>query len=520
MTQRTTPKIGFIFSGQGPQWFAMGQQLLQTSPLFRDVVERIDTLFRQVADWSLLEEMSRDEASSRVSETRIAQPAIMAIQIGLAELWKSWGVVPEGCVGHSIGEVAAAYTAGSLTLEQAVEVIYYRSRGQHRATDKGKMLAAALTVDEARQLIADVRDVVSIAAINGPAMLTLSGDAEPLERIAKELEAKDVFVRFLRVNVPFHSHHMEPLKDELIESLSHLKPTPAEISLYSTVTGRREDGNHLVSEYWYKNVREPVYFTDALAQMAYDSFDTFIEIAPHPVLTVGANDLLASKHVKSAFIVPSLRRKEDEAMTLFGSLGMLYTQGFQIDWAKLTNNTGSCVTLPTYAWQHKRYWFETPENAQQRLERDLHPHLIRYEPSAAHPNQFIWHLQLDTQVHPYIEDHKGGGGGGGGVEWYRDFSWYRSSGSSQCGGATLVWWMPSAFWKTSTLNLRCFLPEEEESINFRLEVTSNEGSYRIYSKRDAEGAPWTLHSRGVMNHLGDAFHPSEVSLASVQGNGD
>ncbi|MEO0331659.1 MAG: type I polyketide synthase, partial [Bacteroidota bacterium] len=343
------PKLGFIFSGQGPQWFAMGQELLKSSLIFREVVERIDRHFSKLAHWSLLEEMTRDEKTSRVSETRIAQPAIMAVQIGLTEIWKSWGVTPEGCVGHSIGEVAAAYTSGALTLEEAVEVIYHRSRGQHRATDKGKMLAAALTVEEAREAIAGVENVVSIAAINGPAMLTLSGDAEPLERIAEQLEKKDIFHRFLRVNVPFHSHHMEPLKEELIESLSHLVTGRAQIPLYSTVTGKQEDGLHLVSEYWYQNVREPVYFTDALAQMADDGFDTFIEIAPHPVLTIGANDLLKSKNIKNAFIVPSLRRKEDEALIMKGSLGMLYTQGYSINWLELMQDCNA-IKLPAYAW--------------------------------------------------------------------------------------------------------------------------------------------------------------------------
>jgi polyketide synthase 12 len=147
------PKIGFIYSGQGPQWFAMGQQLLKTSSVFKDIILRIDSLFSKIADWSLLEEMNKNEATSRIGETRIAQPAIMAIQIGLTEIWKSWGVIPEGVVGHSIGEVAAAYAASALSLEQAVEVIYHRSRGQDKATDKGRMLAVGLPLDAARREI-------------------------------------------------------------------------------------------------------------------------------------------------------------------------------------------------------------------------------------------------------------------------------------------------------------------------------------------------------------------------------
>ncbi|MGB3585611.1 MAG: type I polyketide synthase, partial [Tunicatimonas sp.] len=404
------PKLGFIFSGQGPQWYAMGQELLKSSLIFRDVVESIDQKFRKLADWSLLKEMNRDEASSRVSETQIAQPAIMAIQIGLTEIWKSWGVTPQGCVGHSIGEVAAAYASGALTLDQAVEVIYHRSRGQSCATGKGKMLAAALTVEEARQAISSVADEanlgqVSIAAINGPNMLTFSGDAEPLEKIAKQLEEKDVFCRFLKVNVPFHSHHMEPLKEELIESLIHLAPNQAQIPLYSTVTGKQEDGLHLTTGYWYQNVREPVYFTDALAQMADDGFDTFIEIAPHPVLTIGANELLKSKAVKNVFIVPSLRRKEDEALTIKGSLGMLYTQGYSVDWQQLVG-VGNTVDLPSYAWQHKPYWFELDSSVKDRTEASVHPYLSRETVSSTDSNHRIWEVALNTKAFPYLQDHK------------------------------------------------------------------------------------------------------------------
>ncbi|MEM9675211.1 MAG: SDR family NAD(P)-dependent oxidoreductase [Bacteroidota bacterium] len=495
------PKLGFIFSGQGPQWYAMGQQLIQTSPVFRKVIEQIDQQFRQLADWSLLEEMSRDEATSRVSETRIAQPAIMAVQIGLTELWKSWGVNPEGCVGHSIGEVAAAYASGALTLAQAVEVIYHRSRGQNRATGKGKMLAAALTVDEAREAIIGFEDVVSIAAINGPNMLTFSGDAEPLEKIANQLEEKDVFCRFLRVNVPFHSHHMEPLKEELIESLNHLEPSEAKTPLYSTVTGKRENGFHLTSGYWYQNVREPVYFTDALAQMADDGFDTFIEIAPHPVLTIGANDLLKSKDVKQAFIVPSLRRKEDEALTIKGALGMLYTQGYSVNWQQLMGEH-NLVDLPTYAWQHQPYWFEIEASIKDRTEPSLHPYLAREIISSVDKNHRIWEVTLSTKVFPYLQDHKVDGTivfpGTGHLE-------IALSAGAHSFGANNICLEDIHFDKAF------FLPEEGQKLESRLEIVNEEGGYTLYSREKGTN-DWTKHSWGKVNRFDVFPQPEAVKI--------
>ena len=518
----SAPKVGFIFSGQGPQWFAMGQQLIQSSPVFREVILKIDRLFLHVADWSLLEEMSKDEASSRISDTRIAQPAIMAVQIGLTELWKSWGVVPQGCVGHSIGEVAAAYATGALTLKQAVEVIYHRSRGQNRATGKGKMLAAALTLAEAQQAIQSIEDSVSIAAINGPNMMTFSGDAEPLERLADALDKQDVFHRFLRVNVPFHSHHMEPLKDELIDSLTHLVPGAARIALYSTVSGQQEDGTHLDSAYWYRNVREPVYFTDALQQMIDDGFDTFIEVAPHPVLTAGATALLEKNAVKQALIVPSLCRKEkdrhlDEAATMIGSLGMLFAHGYPVDWLMLFGRQLPYVKLPAYVWQHQRYWFEAKAHAQQRLAQAIHPHISTLTTSATQ-HHMVASLSLDTEAHPYLQDHK--------VEGTTIFP---GTGHLEIAEAVSRAFYPNKHHALRDIHFSqaVFIPESAgghaEEVpgsewEVRLEISEDPTGSATYSlvSRAASDNTWARHSWGTIQVESQAASGTNLRLADVR----
>ena len=180
----------------------------------------------------------------------------MAIQVGLVEMWKSYGISPEGIVGHSVGEVAGAYAAGALTIEQATSVIYHRSRGQHVATGKGKMLAVGVSQSQAQALIAPYKGTVSIGAVNGPLAITLSGDAAPLEAISATLTSEDVFNKFLVVNVPFHSYHMDPLENELTASLNNLCPSEASIPLYSTVSGKQEDGTNLVSQYWIPTMSE------------------------------------------------------------------------------------------------------------------------------------------------------------------------------------------------------------------------------------------------------------------------
>ncbi|WP_053404616.1 type I polyketide synthase [Persicobacter sp. CCB-QB2] len=501
------PKVGFIFSGQGPQWFGMGRQLMQTEPIFKSVIDRIDAILSKLADWSLVEELSKSEEESRISETRIAQPAIMAVQIGLMEMWKAAGVQPEGVVGHSIGEVAAAYTSGALTLEQAVDVIFNRSRGQDKATGKGKMLAAAMTVEEAKKEIIGVEDVVSIAAINGPKMLTFAGDVAPLEEIAARLDSRDIFHRFLRVNVPFHSHHMEPLKDELIADLRHIAPKKADISLYSTVSGKQEDGTHLVSEYWYANVRESVYFTDAVRSMIQDGFNTFVEIAPHPVLASGAIDLLKEAGVEGA-LVASIRRKEAEKQIFMQNLGLMHQLNYPVQWEKACPGATQKVEVPTYAWQKESFWFETEEHKAKRTGTKVHPMLNSAVASNVDEGNFIWDIQLDKNEEPYILDHQ-----------VDDVIIFPGTGHLEIATAAgqASFGEQFGFLEDIRFENALFLPDDGEMPHVRLEISSLEGDYVISTKpRNQEEAEWTQHSRGKINALGDHFTSEPANLEEVK----
>ncbi len=290
-------------------------------------------------------------------------------------MWKALGIQPSAVVGHSIGEVAAAYASGALTLEQAVLLIFHRSRIQFKATDKGRMLAAGLTTAEATSLIQGREDKVSIAAVNGPAMVSLAGDTDVIEQISEELEKKDIFNRMLQINVPFHCHHMEPLKEELLDSLKSLKPSATKIPFYSTVTGLVMEGEKLDHTYWYRNVRETVSFTSAIDEMISDGFDTFIELGPHPIHALGINDLLEARQ-KNGLVIPSIRRKEEEKRTFLSSAGTLHTWGYELDWKALYENP-RFVHLPEYPWQKERFWLETEEGRIARLGDFVHPHLKR-----------------------------------------------------------------------------------------------------------------------------------------------
>ncbi len=328
--QSRLPKLAFVFSGVGSQWWAMGRQLWSEETVFREVINQCDDLLRLHASWSLCEELTASKQRSRINETQIAQPAIFSVQIALAALWRSWGIYPHTVVGHSVGEVAAAYVAGVLSLEDAILVIFYRSRVQARAAGQGKMLAIGLSTEEAERVLVGYSDLVSIAAINSPCAVTLSGDSTVLAEIAQSLAQKQIFSRFLRVDVPYHSPKMEPLKAELEESLQEINPQPATIPIFSTVTGQQVLGPELDAAYWVQNMRNPVLFAAAVNGLIHADHDIFIEISAHPVLTNSISECLAKAN-KVGTVLPSLQRQNPELATMLASFSKLSTLGYPVD---------------------------------------------------------------------------------------------------------------------------------------------------------------------------------------------
>jgi len=395
------PKTVFVCSGMGPQWWAMGRDLLANEPLFRSSIERTDAELRQYTGWSLIDELTANEADSQMEETAYAQPANFAIQIALAELWRSWGIEPDAIIGHSTGEVAAHYLSGTLSFEEAVLVIYHRSRLQQKTSGQGRMLAVGLTSETLNQAVHDAGPGVSVAAINSPSAITLVGEVAVLENMASQLQTFQVFHRFLAGKVPYHSHFMDSLHDELLEVLAGLQPRTATLPLYSTVTGTRIDGNEANAEYWWRNVRATVLFADALTQLIKDGYSTFVELSPHPVLANSIKELLAQED-KTGIVVPSLRRREEDRAIILGSLGTLYTQGYPISWPTFYTQGGNFVRLPAYPWQLKRHWAESVETSDDRLSVPVHP-LLGQRLSLAHAT---WESEISTHLLPYLADHR------------------------------------------------------------------------------------------------------------------
>ncbi|WP_327179823.1 amino acid adenylation domain-containing protein [Streptomyces sp. NBC_01335] len=389
-----------VFTGMGPQWWGMGRGLLASEPVFRDTVAACDREIRSIAGWSLLDEMTADEDRSRMAETWLAQPANFAVQIGLAALWRSYGVRPDAVVGHSTGEIAAFYEAGVYSLEDAVAVAVHRSRLQHTLAGAGTMLAVGLPEDEAERRVRPFGPRISVAAVNSPASVTLAGDEAVLTALAESLRAEEVFVKFLAVEVPYHSAAMDRIKDELLDSLADITPRPARVPLYLTGVDGVAEGTELDAGYWWKNVRDRVRFRAAVDRLADDGYRLFLEVGPHPVLGHAIRECLEAGG-RTAFSVPSVRRAEDENERFALSLATLHNLGVPVAWDVL-HPAGETVPLPRYPWRRDRHWTEPGSVAQVRLGLLDHP-LLGRRTSHAEPT---WQSRLDTETLPYLADHR------------------------------------------------------------------------------------------------------------------
>jgi hypothetical protein len=280
-------------------------------------------------------------------------------KVGLAALWRSWGIAPEAVVGHSLGEVAAAYVAGALTLPDAVTGRHAPRPPDAAPGRSGRTAAVGLSPDDARARLAGKDDRLFIAALNGPSSTTLSGLTEELEAFVQSLQEEGIFARLLDVDCAFHSPLMDPLRRELEDALDGIRPRPTSLPFVSTVTGLAADGRDLDAAYWGRNLREPVRFAAAIGTLA-DAHGVFLEIGPHPALS-GAIDECLRRAGRPGTVLPSLRRGVPGRRPLLRSLGALYARGHAVEWGRL-HPSGTLVRLPSYPWQRERFWIEPEES--------------------------------------------------------------------------------------------------------------------------------------------------------------
>ena len=391
--------VMFVFGGQGPQWWGMGRRMYESHAAYRQTIDRCDREFRKHADWSLIEELGRAEADSRMDQTSIAQPSLFAVQVALANVWAAVGVRPGLIVGHSVGEIAAAHVAGALSFEDACRVAIHRGRTMDFASSKGAMIAVGLSAAEATE-VSRGEPSVSVAAINGPTSVTLSGPRESIDTLARRLEADGIFCRRLAVEYAFHSALMEPAREPLLRALGSIRAAAPEVPMISTVTGRAVEAGELNPDYWWQNVRRCVLFADAMRSAAQRTPIGVIEIGPHPALSYAMDECFREAG-RAAAIIPSLRRDADDDRVFAESIAEYYRSGGTIRWSQLVPRPTRRVRLPPYPFQGQSLWYESFESRKARLEDNLHP--LLGEPSdQAHPR---WQSRVDLGVQRYLRDH-------------------------------------------------------------------------------------------------------------------
>jgi acyl transferase domain-containing protein/acyl carrier protein len=476
------PRVGFVMSGQGPQWWGMGRELMQHEPVFRQTMERCDAAMRPWAKFSLLEELGRTEETSQMHRTEIAQPAIFAMQVALAELWKSWGVQPAAIVGHSVGEIAAACVAGILSVEEAARVIVLRSRFMDGcARGEGTMLAVGLSEAEAEAAIARFGGSVTISAFNGPRSVTLSGPRGALETLLAELEAKNVFARLVRVDHPFHHALMQPAADALKAELADLKPKAESVPFYSTVTGQKHAGTDCDAGHWGRGIRQPVRFAPAVQALAEAGVEVWLEISAHPALAHSIQECLAARGGKVPVLSSARREREHES--LLETAMDLHRACVALDFAAMTPSR-RLLSLPAYAWDKSRWWSESSDWREGRLAPGGRGFLDFRLPRAMP----TWIARLDGRHMAFLKDHK--------VESHVIFPAAAFVEMVLEAGVQLFEGRPFVV-EDFEIRKPLILPDPASGVQIEISYDPNERTFSIQSRFE-QAATWSLHVVGSM----------------------
>jgi acyl transferase domain-containing protein len=432
----TPQRIGFIFTGQGAQWPGMGAELLKHSALFHSVVQQCDDVLRSLPDapsWTAADELSKDKASSRVHVSSLSQPLCTIVQLGLVEIWRSWGVVPCAVVGHSSGEVAAAYAAGLLSLRDAVVVAFYR--GLYLGSDgtivkpKGGMCAVGLSEASAKQLLRPYAEKVGLAAVNSPSSCTLSGDIESVQEIAEQCKQDGTFCRVLRVDMAYHSHHMLEHASKYEDAMRQagvvsLSSPESRIQMYSSVYERHLSPTDCSPSYWKQNMTSPVLFTSALKTMMSDSERPYalVELGPHPALKGPVGDTLADIGITEVPYFSSLFRGKPDVEAMYESAGTMIAVGIDLDTIRVnatqkhavdsgapfsvTYSTGRVLKdLPTYPWDHTvSHWHESRASKNVRFRQFPRHNLLGARLSEDTSLHMGWSNTLSFKETPWLAD--------------------------------------------------------------------------------------------------------------------
>ncbi|MFI7465262.1 type I polyketide synthase [Nonomuraea sp. NPDC049646] len=402
LTGDVLPELGpgpvWVFSGQGCQWRGMGRELLAV-PDFASLVDEVEPIFAEEIGFSPRQVLADGELDSidRV------QTMIFVMQLGLARLWNAYGVAPRAVIGHSVGEIAAAVTAGAMTVADGARLICRRSRLLRQAEGKGAMVMVGLSFEEAAERLAGRTDLVA-AISSSPVSTVLSGDVAAVEAVVEDWPAEGIVVRRVASDVAFHSPHMDPLAVELAAAVADLSFGPPRIPMYTTALADPRAMPVPDGAYWAANLRDPVRLTAAATAAAEDGHRVFLEISPHPVVAHSVTETLSEHGFEDVFVGTSLRRNQPELPAFLSAVGTAHCHGVEVDWNRL-QPYGGLTDLPPYAWQHRRHWREGSGDDDNRG-HDVRSHtLLGAVTSLAGSRTRVWRTSLEDANRPYPGSH-------------------------------------------------------------------------------------------------------------------
>jgi phthiocerol/phenolphthiocerol synthesis type-I polyketide synthase C len=403
----STPEIAIVYAGHGAQWPAMGRRLFQTEAVFRAELERCDAVLATHTGWSIIDVLSADDSDTRLENTVYLQPTLFALQCSITALLKSWGVQPSAVVGHSFGEITAAFVSGAIGFDTACKLVAARARLMGEVKGAGRMVSVEMPVELLESVVRKYGPELSIASVNSPGTTVLSGTHLAIKALIEELTAQDVTCIELELDYPFHSALVEASAGALVVEMQGMQARVPDIALMSTVRADWVDEEHLpTAQYWGSNAREAVRFKEAVVAMAKRGSRIFIEIGAHPTLNGAISRTLAASGIRGV-VLPTLKRHTDDNLCMKRCIAALHVRGVAVDWSALSGDGAFDREVPHYSWQRDRHWLDNAQRDARKLLLSAHPLVTTRMPVS----QPTWQSRLDVNAQPSIRSTRVHGNG-------------------------------------------------------------------------------------------------------------